>query len=68
MTEDKAIKLSLGQWEKRILPYGEREEAETRAIQTISMLYLNGYEVVPARWPTIELGEIERGKQEGAIY
>ena len=69
MTEDKAINISLSQWEKRIIPTEEeRDKAEIYAIQTIAMFYRDGYEIVPRFKPRITAGEIEQMKADSVIY
>ena len=68
MTEDKAIELAVKLMGKRIIPSDNWEDAETRVIQTIAVLYLNGYEVVPRFKPRITAGEIEQMKADSVIY
>ena len=68
MTEQKAIELAVECWEKRVVPPETRELTETAAIQTIAMLYLKGFEVVPVFRPNVTSGDIEQMRIDGVAY
>jgi thiamine monophosphate synthase len=73
MTEQAAIEKAIEFWEKRVIPPDIREVTETAAIQTVAMFYLNGFEIVPAKMPTVTMGgitleDIERMKADGINF